>query len=587
MSELAAPYAAYGIYWTTGTNIAVKDCVLENNNIHMYFGTGTNNIGLDNVYMEGGQDYDIHIGDANSATLTNVYGNGTATSKYLLDLGSAANGVTITGCRTTAHTISAINYKGYLSSEIHQSGNKFGETNLGILADDTVNSLNKCLALPKATLLYPFADAYGDTVFDVSGNLKSATLIDTPTWGTLANGIGYIDLNGTSQYAIFPEVAYSAAAKANDDRTFLFAGFPDFSMGDAVDCALWSFRIDGNNFTQVDYISSHKFRFQHTVAGVSDYGYWTTPFTSTDLLVVEVSINATANNFTIYQNGSLVSSGSTSADMPSTSGRIYIGAHNGAGYEYNGKVCLFGEFPQVSTNNEMFLHYKHLSQIIEPSKSHIAVGEVRSASGALVPTGTCTATTVSGTFTESPLALITGANTMTCTASGTINVVMPAGSTAIVTSGDSTVTDSPKTCAAGATTLVTVTTGAGADTFTITVHSNAFAWHNPEAQDILIKKIVINRTAAGGTATAEMNVGIADNGTVDDPGTEFFENLLVNNAAAIHDSYVAGGTSYGTQTIWISCQDSASATGGWIVAKLDTEIANSVAGTYYIEYVGK
>jgi hypothetical protein len=164
---------------------------------------------------------------------------------------------------------------------------------------------------------------------------------------------------------------------------------------------------------------------------------------------------------------------------------------------------------------------------------------------------------------------------------------MPAGSTAIVTSGDSTVTDSPKTCLAGATTLVTVTTGAGADTFTITVHSNAFAWHNPEAQDILIKKVVINRTAAGGTATAEINVGIADNGTVDDPGTEFFENLLANNAAAIHDSYVAGGTSYGTQTIWVNCQDSASATGGWIVFKLDTEIADLIAGTVIIEYCGK
>jgi hypothetical protein len=223
----------------------------------------------------------------------------------------------------------------------------------------------------------------------------------------------------------------------------------------------------------------------------------------------------------------------------------------------------------------------------EGNIGYIAPGETRTASGSLVPTGTCTATTVTGTFTESPLALKPGANTMTCTASGTINVVMPAGSTAVVTSGDSTVTDSPKTCAAGATTLVTVTTGAGADTFTITVHCNAFAWHNPEAQDILIKKIVINRTAAGGTATAEINVGIADNGTVDDPGTEFFNNLLANNAAAIHDSYVAGGTSYGTQTIWVSCEDSASATGGWVVGKLDTEIANSLAGTYYIEYVGK
>jgi hypothetical protein len=225
---------------------------------------------------------------------------------------------------------------------------------------------------------------------------------------------------------------------------------------------------------------------------------------------------------------------------------------------------------------------------IHDNLGYIARGEIRSYSGSLVPTGTCTATTVTGTFTESPLALKPGANTMHCTADGTINVVMPAGSTAVVTSigGGATVTNSPKTCPAGATTLVTVATG-GTNDFTITVHCNAFAWHNPELQDILVKKIVINRSAAGGTATSEMNVGIADNGTVDDPGIEFFDSILVNNAAAIHDSYVAGGTSYGTQTIWVNCQDSASATGGWVVGKLDTEIANALAGSYYIEYVGK
>ncbi len=243
----------------------------------------------------------------------------------------------------------------------------------------------------------------------------------------------------------------------------------------------------------------------------------------------------------------------------------------------------------IKTGSSYITNPSYITNLSEwkGNKYYIVPGEIRTASGSLVPTGTCTATTVSGTFTESPLSLKPGANTMHCTASGTINVVMPAGSTAVVTSGDATVTGSPKTCPAGATTLVTVATGAGADDFTITVHCNAFAWHNPELQDIFIRKIVINRTAAGGTATSELNVGIADNGTVDDPGTEFFNNLPVNNAAALHDSYVAGGTSYGTQTIWVSCEDSASATGGWVVAKLDTEIADLLAGTYVIEYCGK
>ena len=268
---------------------------------------------------------------------------------------------------------------------------------------------------------------------------------------------------------------------------------------------------------------------------------------------------------------------------------LFVGDANAA-HGFNN--ITFTNNDKKTTTPTMFAYFNPpmLLQNIKTDMNvnYIGSGEVRTASGSLTPTGVATATTVTGTFTESPLALKPGANIMHCTVNGTANIVMPAGSTAVVTSigGGATVTGDPKTCPASATTLITVTAG-GTNDFTITVHSNAFAWHDPELQDIFITKIVINRTAAGGTATAEMNVGIADNGTVATPGTEFFNNMLVNNAAAIHDSYVAGGTSYGTQTIWVNCQDFASATGGWVVGKLDTEIANSLAGTWYIEYTGK
>jgi hypothetical protein len=224
------------------------------------------------------------------------------------------------------------------------------------------------------------------------------------------------------------------------------------------------------------------------------------------------------------------------------------------------------------------------STVCTNNQGYIAPGEVRTASGSLVPTGTCTATTVTGTFTESPMSLKPGANTLHCTASGTLSVVIPTGSTAVVTSGDATVTDSPKSLAAG-TTVVTVATGAGADDFTITVTPMAFTWHNPEAQDIYIKKVVIPRTAAGGTATSIIDVGIADDAIGTNAGVEFFDNLDANAAAAVHDSWVAGDG--GTQAKWVLCQDSASATDGWIVGQIKTEIANSLAGSYYIEYVGK
>ena len=215
---------------------------------------------------------------------------------------------------------------------------------------------------------------------------------------------------------------------------------------------------------------------------------------------------------------------------------------------------------------------------------YIAPGEVRTASGALVPTGTCTATTVTGTFTESPASLKPGVNTLHCTASGTISVVIPTGSTAVVTSGDATVTDSPKSLAAG-TTVVTVATGAGADDFTITVTPMAFTWHNPEAQDILIKKVVINRTTKGGTATSIIDCGIADDTIGTNAGVEFFDDLDADAAAALHDSWVGGDG--GTQTKWVALQDSASVTDGWIVGQIKTEIADTLAGSYYIEYVGK
>lgn len=226
-----------------------------------------------------------------------------------------------------------------------------------------------------------------------------------------------------------------------------------------------------------------------------------------------------------------------------------------------------------------------LSGVVKDNQGYVAPGEVRTASGSLVPTGTCTATTVTGTFTESPAALKPGVNTLHCTASGTLSVVMPAGSSAVVTSGDATVTDSPKACPAGATTVVTVATGAGADDFTITVKSIAFAWHNPEAQDIYIKKVVAAITTKGGTATSIIDVGIADDAIGTNAGVEFFDDIDADAAAAVHDSWVAGDG--GAQTKWVLCQDSASATDGWVVGEIKTEIANNLAGSYYIEYVGK
>jgi hypothetical protein len=111
-----------------------------------------------------------------------------------------------------------------------------------------------------------------------------------------------------------------------------------------------------------------------------------------------------------------------------------------------------------------------------------------------------------------------------------------------------------------------------------------FAWHDPEAQDILIKKVTVEITTPGGTALSVIQVGIADDATGTNLGSEFF-TAIPANAAAILDSWYATDT--GTQVKFVFCQDSASATDGWIVGKILTQNAASLAGKYYIEYVGK
>jgi len=114
--------------------------------------------------------------------------------------------------------------------------------------------------------------------------------------------------------------------------------------------------------------------------------------------------------------------------------------------------------------------------------------------------------------------------------------------------------------------------------------SIGFAWHTNVVggQEILIKKVVIEVTTAGGTVGSHLDVGIADNAAGLNRGIEFFDNLLLNSVQ-INDSCL--GADGGTQTKWVFCDDSSSATNGWIVGEiLDANAANLV-GTYYIEYI--
>lgn len=116
------------------------------------------------------------------------------------------------------------------------------------------------------------------------------------------------------------------------------------------------------------------------------------------------------------------------------------------------------------------------------------------------------------------------------------------------------------------------------------INAISFAWHNPEFQDIYIKKIIISITTGGGTVGSHLDVGISDDSIGTNRGTEFFNDLLLNNIQINESLLAADG---GTQTKWVFCQDNISVTDGWIVGQILDANASLLAGSYYIEYCGK
>lgn len=78
----------------------------------------------------------------------------------------------------------------------------------------------------------------------------------------------------------------------------------------------------------------------------------------------------------------------------------------------------------------------------------------------------------------------------------------------------------------------------------------------------------------------------ADDAAGTNRGVEFFNDLDVNDVD-VNDSLVAGGTSQGTQIVWVFCQDSVSATDGWVVGQILVADAAALVGKYYITYVGR
>ncbi|MHC1599550.1 MAG: hypothetical protein ACXQS5_01830 [Candidatus Methanospirareceae archaeon] len=110
------------------------------------------------------------------------------------------------------------------------------------------------------------------------------------------------------------------------------------------------------------------------------------------------------------------------------------------------------------------------------------------------------------------------------------------------------------------------------------VNTMTFAWQNPELTEVLVQRVIIDVTTAGGTATAIMDVGVSDTAT----GTaEDIISDLDLNAAAVTDHLLVAGTGVGG----VHKLGENGGTNDYITGKTLTEAASDLVGKYYIEYV--
>jgi hypothetical protein len=106
----------------------------------------------------------------------------------------------------------------------------------------------------------------------------------------------------------------------------------------------------------------------------------------------------------------------------------------------------------------------------------------------------------------------------------------------------------------------------------------AFAWQNPEPGKILVIRVLVDVTTAGGTPGSVIDVGSAANATTHS------DNLLDGqdlNAVALYDNVSDGGTSGKAR----QKLDERGGTTDYITGQILTQNAASLAGKYYIEYI--
>jgi len=106
----------------------------------------------------------------------------------------------------------------------------------------------------------------------------------------------------------------------------------------------------------------------------------------------------------------------------------------------------------------------------------------------------------------------------------------------------------------------------------------AFTWQNPESVAILVTRVIIDVTTAGGTGSSLLDVGVVANAT--STAADIIDNLDLN-ADAVTDHLLVGGAGAGGV-------HRVAANGGasdWITGKIIDKDASSLVGNYYIDYI--
>jgi hypothetical protein len=105
----------------------------------------------------------------------------------------------------------------------------------------------------------------------------------------------------------------------------------------------------------------------------------------------------------------------------------------------------------------------------------------------------------------------------------------------------------------------------------------AFTWQNPEASKIIVTRVLINITTAGGTGSSVLDVGVVEN------ATSTADNLIDGldlNATGIFDNITDKGENGKSRQV----VDENGGTNDYITGKILVQDAAALTGKYYILY---